>query len=306
MIKDRFARATDILRISVTQNCNLSCPYCHREGECAPCDEMKVSEIERIVRTCARLGVTKVKITGGEPLLRKDIVDVVRQVAGVHGIEEVSMTTNGTMLAGMGSALLDAGLMRVNIGCDSHSSSVLEKTAEKIRPNINELKKAGLDGIKLNMVVLAGVNDDDIEGMIKFSGKMGVTLQLIELLLTKDNSDFYSKHFYSLEDVEHELEVRASSVEIRKMHNRRRFHVDGGVIEVVRPHKNGFCENCRTLRVTSDGKIKPCLMRDDNLLDVLSRMRKGVSDDELKGLILSGIDRREPYVSNGLKVRVSK
>lgn len=295
MTKDRYGREIDTLRISVTQACNLACPYCHREGEDRPKDAMSVDEIRKITSACSILGIKKVKITGGEPLARKDVLEVIRSVSSVRGITEVSMTTNGTMLKGMSKKLKDAGLSRLNIGCDSITSSVLEKTASNIKANILEAKKAGFSSVKLNMVVMNGLNNQNIDDMITFSKECGATLQLIELVRTEHNSVFYSKHFFSLEDIEDDLKRKAESVETRPMHNRKKYHAGGAVIEIVRPHKNGFCENCRTLRVTSDGRIKPCLMRDDNLMDVLGTIRKGADDGQLEGLILEAIGRREPY-----------
>ncbi len=295
MTKDRYGREIDILRISVTQACNLACPYCHREGEDKPKDTMSVDEIRKIASACAILGIKKVKITGGEPLARKDILEVIQSVSSVPGITEVSMTTNGTMLKGMSEKLKDAGLTRLNIGCDSLTSSVLEKTASNIKANILEAKKAGFSSVKLNMVVMKGLNHENIDDMITFSKECGATLQLIELVRTAHNSSFYSKYFFSLEDIEDNLKKIAESVETRPMHNRKKYHAGGAVIEIVRPHKNGFCENCRTLRVTSDGRIKPCLMRDDNLVDVLGKIRSGISGRALEDLILEAIGRREPY-----------
>jgi len=205
------------------------------------------------------------------------------------------MTTNGTMLKGMSKKLKDSGLSRLNIGCDSITSTVLEKTASNIKSNILEAKKAGFTSIKLNMVVMKGLNHQNIDDMITFSKECGSTLQLIELVRTAHNTSFYSKHFFSLEDTENNLKEKAQSVETRSMHNRKKYHVGGALIEIVRPHKNSFCENCRTLRLTSDGRIKPCLMRDDNLVDVLGKIRKGASGTQIESLILEGIERREPY-----------
>ncbi len=296
MIKDRFGRQVDILRISVTQECNLKCPYCHREGEMDKGALMSPEEIAKIVSACARAGIKKVKITGGEPLIRKDIAEIIAQIADIQGIEDISMTTNGVLLSGMARELKIAGLKRINIGCDSYTSSILEKTADNIKPGIVAAKETGLETIKLNMVVLKDVNSDEIFKMIEFSKKYGAILQLIELIETKDSKVFFTEHYYSLKDIEKELASKADTVETRSMHNRRRYHFSGAVVEVVRPNRHDFCANCRTLRVTSDGKIKPCLMRNDNLLDVVCGIREGICDEELEKLILMGIEKREPYV----------
>ncbi len=296
MLKDRFERQIDILRISITQECNLKCPYCHREGESDPKDTMSVDEITKITRASADLGIKKVKITGGEPLMRKEVTDIIRAISSIENIEEISMTTNGTMLKEQACELKKAGLARLNIGCDSLSSSILPKTVDRLKSSIIAAKNAGFDSIKLNMVVLNGVNDNSIKDMTEFSNEQGTTLQLIELIRTKDNSEFFQKYFYSLEDIEKELASKAESIETRPMHNRKRYNLDGATIELVRPHRSEFCANCRTLRITSDGKIRPCLMRNDNLLDILKNIRQGADNGELSRVILEGIQRREPYV----------
>ena len=298
MLKDRFEREIDILRISITQECNLKCPYCHREGETNPVGTMSVDEITKIVQASADLGIKKVKITGGEPLIRKDITDIIRAISQINNIQEISMTTNGTMLKDQAGDLKKAGLTRLNIGCDSLSSSILPKTVDRLKSSIIAAKDAGFNSIKLNMVILNGVNHTDIEDMTEFSKQQNTTLQLIELIRTKENSEFFQKYFYSLKDIEKELASKAESIETRPMHNRKRYNLDGTTIELVRPHKSEFCANCRTLRITSDGKIKPCLMRNDNLLDILKILRQGADNGELTRLILEGIQRREPYVKD--------
>ncbi|MCK5698837.1 MAG: GTP 3',8-cyclase MoaA [Candidatus Aenigmarchaeota archaeon] len=296
MIKDRFGREIDILRISVTQQCNLNCPYCHREGETNIEPVMSPAEIAKIVSACAKAGIKKVKITGGEPLIRKDICEIIAQISHIPGIEDISMTTNGTMLKDTAQNLKKAGLKRINIGCDSYTSSILEKTAHKIKSGIIAAKDAGLDTIKLNMVVLKNVNESDIQNMIEFSKKSGAILQLIELIETKHNKQFFHDHYYPLKGIEKELASKADTIETRSMHNRKKYYLDGAVVEIVRPTRHEFCANCRTLRITSDGKIKPCLMRNDNLLDIVSGIRNGIKDNELNNQILRGIEKREPYV----------
>lgn len=295
MTKDNYGREVDTLRISLTQECNLICPYCHREGEHKPDGTMSEQEIIKIVKASACLGISKIKITGGEPLTRDDITGIIDGISHIEGIEDISMTTNGTMLKSTAKDLKKAGLKRINIGCDSLSSSLLQKTAEKLKPHIIAAKDAGLCPIKLNMVVLRGINENDINSMIEFSKETGTTLQLIELIKTGKNAQFFKDHFHSLRQTEKMLAQSAVSVETREMHKRRIYHLNGAAIEIVRPGKTGFCANCRTLRITSSGKIKPCLMRDDNLKDILTPLRNGANPAELQSLILQGIKQKEPF-----------
>ena len=252
------------LRLSVTQRCNLSCPYCHREGELNPAKEISMEKIEEIIKNAKSIGIKKIKITGGEPLVREGITDVIR-IIKKYNFEEISLVTNGFLLDKYAFELKEAGLNRVNIGCDSLSSSILLKNAENIKSGLRAAKEAGLTPIKLNMVVLKGINDKEIAKMIEFARENDAVLQLIELINIDD--EFYKKHYFSLKEIEKELEKKAIIVVKKEMHNRRQYDLGDVMIEIVRPFTKDFCQNCTRLRITSDGRIKPCLMRNDNLID---------------------------------------
>ena len=252
------------LRLSVTQRCNLSCPYCHREGELNPAKEISMEKIEEIIKNAKSIGIKKIKITGGEPLVREGITDVIR-IIKKYNFEEISLVTNGFLLDKYAFELKEAGLNRVNIGCDSLSSSILLKNVENIKSGLRAAKEAGLTPIKLNMVVLKGINDKEIAKMIEFARENDAVLQLIELINIDD--EFYKKHYFSLKEIEKELEKKAIIVVKKEMHNRRQYDLGDVMIEIVRPFTKDFCQNCTRLRITSDGRIKPCLMRNDNLID---------------------------------------
>jgi len=257
---DPDGRPVTHLRMSVTQECNLSCAYCHREGEEAPGKEMSTEKACRILRAFAEWGVSKLKITGGEPLLRDDICEIVSSAKQV-GFTEASLTTNGTLLPERALDLRRAGLDRLNIGCDSVSSSVLTKTVEAVLPALEAAREAGYTATKLNMVVLKGVNEHEIENMIDFAASQRATLQLIELIPT--GNGYYDRYYFELEQVEESLRARATSVTTRHLHGRRQYHLPGVDVEVVRPFHSHFCSRCTKMRVTSDGSLRPCLMRND-------------------------------------------
>lgn len=261
-MKDKFGRAIDCLRISVTQRCNLNCIYCHHEGEFNPGPELSPLKIKEIIEVFSEMGIRKVKITGGEPLVRTDILEIVKKISGISGIDEVSMTSNGLQLENLAADLKKAGLSRINIGCDS-MTSVLPKNIKKVKKGLAAVRDVGLDPVKINMVVLKGINEGDIEKMIDFARVNHVILQLIELIDV--NKSYYQKHYFPLDDVELELEKKAFQVRTRKMQARNQYFLDGVVVETVRPSKGGFCLKCPKIRLTSDGRIKPCLMRQDNL-----------------------------------------
>jgi cyclic pyranopterin phosphate synthase len=264
-------------------------------------------EISRIAAVAASLGITKVKFTGGEPLTRKDIPDIISGVAPYF--KDVSLTTNGTLLPGLAGKLKAAGLSRVNVSLDS----VVGRTYAKITGTgklgaairgIRAARKAGLVPVKLNMVVLKGLNEQEIPRMIEFAAGEGAVLQLIELEAPKGSlsGEWYSAHHADLLGVESELARKAVRSQTRAMHHRRKYFVQQGAgtveIEVVRPmHNTEFCANCNRLRLSSDGRLVPCLFRGDRGIDVLGPLRKGATDSALAGLFREAVSRREPYWS---------
>ncbi len=301
MLYDNYGRPTINLRVSLTQRCNYRCSYCHHEGELSPSNEMTTEEILRIVKIAVSLGMSKVKLTGGEPLLREDILEIVKGISEISGIVDLSMTTNGSLLGQLARELCENGLMRVNINFPSLNSEVYKELTggniDEVIAGIKEAVNVGLYPVKLNMLVLRGINDKEIPEMIDFARENKVILQLIELEPINIDSAYYLNHHYSLDDIENELKKQAYKVKTRKyMHNRRIYFLQDVKVEVIHPIENTeFCMHCTRLRVTSDGKLKPCLMRNDNLVDILTPMRKGASDEELKLLFMEAVRRREPY-----------
>jgi cyclic pyranopterin phosphate synthase len=305
MITDPYGRPVKSLRISVTQRCNLSCFYCHMEGERLQTNptEMAPQEIERIVEVAASFGVDNVKLTGGEPLLRKDIKEIVKRISGVPGIIEVSMTTNGTLLEGAAGPLKEAGLTRVNVSLDTVKPETYKMITgfdllDAVVSGIREAVEVGLSPVKVNMVLMKGVNDDQVWEMVDFARRNSLILQLIELESSMENpSEVYMRRHLDLAEIENELNKRAEKVIVREMHHRRKYLLPEGVeVEVVRPmHNTEFCRYCNRLRVTSDGRLKPCLFRDDNLVDILGPIRRGAQEADLRKLFLEAVKRRRPY-----------
>ena len=304
-LTDNCGRPLLNLRISITQRCNLKCTYCHREGEVAranvSAEKMSIEEIVRIARVAISLGITRIKLTGGEPLMRQDATEVVKGIAEIPGLRDLSMTTNGLMLDRLAKPLCTAGLKRVNISLPSLNPETYQKlTGGKLENALAGVKaaiEAGFSPVKLNMVILKGINVGDVPEMIDFASDMGVILQLIELDPVNVSSAYYEKHHRLLDDQEAMLRDRALKIETRRlMHNRLIYHLPNVTVEVVHPTENSdFCMHCTRLRVTSDGKLKPCLMRNDNVTDILTPMRKGATDEELKQLFTKANLLREPF-----------
>ena len=263
---------------------------------------MSVDEIVRIARIAVSLGIARVKLTGGEPLMRKDLPEIVAGIAAISGLRDLSLTTNGLLLGGgMAKKLRECGLKRVNISLPSLNPETYRKlTGGKLEDALAGVKaaiEADFCPVKLNMVVLKEVNVDDVPDLIEYAGKNNVVLQLIELDPFNVGDKYYVEHHRSLDDQEEMLRAKAISVEKRPfMHNRLIYHLPNATVEVVKPIENtDFCMHCTRLRVTSDGKLKPCLMINDNLTDILTPIRKGASDEELKQLFVRANWLREPY-----------
>ena len=288
-LKDPYNRPVTNLRVSLTPACNLRCVYCHAEGEVLPEASLSAAEIARIMQVASEFEFRSVKFTGGEPLLRKDLLSVIRSVP--EGMES-SMTTNGTLLAGLAPGLADAGLSRVNVSIDSLNHETYREITgkdclDRVLAGIDASLDAGLTPVKLNVVVLKGINEHEIDDFIRFvKGNRNLVLQLIELMEMK-GCNYHSE----LNGLEQELSERSTQVLTRRMHHRKKYCLEGSEVEVVRPlHNTEFCAFCNRLRVTSDGKLKPCLLRTDNHVDI-----RGKTTDELRELFREAVRRRVPY-----------
>ncbi|HVP95819.1 GTP 3',8-cyclase MoaA [Methanoregula sp.] len=289
VLRDSYGRPVTNLRISLTSRCNLSCIYCHAEGEKDPDSEMSTEEIIDIMNVAANFGIRSIKFTGGEPLIRPDILEILRAVP--PGVES-SITTNGILLSEMAEDLKKAGLRRVNVSLDSLNPETYKRITGcdrlgDVLAGIDAALRAGLTPVKLNMVVLAGINDHEIDDFLNYvRGNRHLVLQLIELMHFKD-CDYHG----DLRGLEAMLASRSNQVLTRRMHHRKKYCLDGAEVEVVRPlHNTEFCAYCNRLRVTSDGKLKPCLLRTDNHISI--RGKKGA---ELEALFRQAVEQREPF-----------
>jgi len=289
LMVDRYGRKVTGLRIALTPRCNLKCIYCHHEGEIDPQREIPAEMAINAARAAADLGVRSLKFTGGEPLLRQDLASLISQMPQEL---DISLTTNGIFLAEQAQDLAEAGLDRLNISLDSLKPGTYRAITggrkgdlERVLAGIDAAKGAGLEPIKLNVVVLKK-NEPQIPDLIEFSRQKGMILQLIELLDLRGlgiSGD--------IERIERGLQEWADRITMREMHRRKKYFIDGAEVEVVRPMDNTeFCAHCTRLRITSDGKIKPCLLRSNNLIDI------GTCDREkIKELLQKANDLREPY-----------
>jgi cyclic pyranopterin phosphate synthase len=305
--KDPFGREVRSLRLSVTQRCDLACSHCHREGQSLSIVEMTPDEIEKLVRIAVSVGVRKIKITGGEPLLREDVLEIVSRISPL--VTEVSLTTNGSQLSRLANPLKLAGLRRVNVSLHTLDPALFAKIcgldlSGQVVEGISAAVRAGLNPVKVNMVVLKDTNEDHIGPMIDFCARSGAVLQLIEFESDRETSNGcqFAKRYYPLKPTEEMLAKQSLETSINELHRRKRYRIpaNGGtvVVEVVRPmHNTEFCSNCSRIRMSSDGRLKPCLLDPGGEVDVLTPMRNGASSHQLRALFLKAIENRKPYWS---------
>lgn len=293
MLRDRFGRVVTNLRIAVTNRCNLRCFYCHKEGEKNPGEEMPADRIIEIAEAFYKLGVKKLKITGGEPLLRKDILDIIQELPA---FDEISMTTNGVLLENYAEELKECGLSRVNVSLDTLDPEKYRFITrvgdiERVLSGISAACDTNLTPVKVNMIVMKGINENEVDDLLKFTNSFNgedikAILQLIELIPFPG----FEKHYFDISTLERKYSKIATQTRVRAMHRRIQYFTPSGVIEFVKPLDNtAFCMHCNRMRVTSDGKLKPCLLR-DSVVDI-----NVLHGEELMNAIARVVGEREPY-----------
>ncbi len=267
---DSYGREISYLRISVTDLCNCRCIYCMpQEGVCKFSREkiLSIEEIEEITRCAAGLGITKVRLTGGEPLIRKGIIDICRRISGIDGIKELCLTTNGLLLQKYAKELADAGVSRVNISIDTLDEekykkitrcSGFEHPLETIFQGMEECRKYGLKANKINAVLMGGINDMEIPDFVELTKDNELQVRFIELMPIGEAKDWDKSVFISSKKV---LEADTRLEEAGESGVSALYRVPGykGTVGLITTISSHFCSQCSRLRLTSDGKLKACL-----------------------------------------------
>ena len=294
---DEFGREVTGIRVSLTDRCNFDCVYCHNEGlgdtrgPMAPQeDEMTADQVVRVLEVVSEFGVDSVKFTGGEPMLRADLTEIIRRCSDSM---DVSMTTNGTFLPGRATGLVDAGLERVNISQDALDSEAFAELTQsgaydRVLEGVEAAVDAGLAPVKLNMVVFEPTAGYVPEMVDHVAENEGLQLQLIEYM---PEIAGHPEWAIDIERVHDWLEDQADHIEHREMHDRARYHVGDGMVEIVDPVENAeFCANCHRVRVTHDGKFKGCLNRHDD-----HRSMGAMTKADIRETFLETVENRVPY-----------
>jgi cyclic pyranopterin phosphate synthase len=297
MLTDGHGREVSGIRVSLTDRCNFDCVYCHNEGlgdtrgPMAPQDdELTTDEVVRILEVVHDYGVDTVKFTGGEPMLREDLEEIVRRVP--EGMS-VSLTTNGTFLPGRAEALEAAGLERVNVSQDAldpEAFAELTQTGayDRVLEGVRAAVDAGLAPVKLNMVVMEPTAGYVPEMVDHVAANDGLQLQLIEYMPEITGHPEWNIDIQRVHDW---LAEQADEIRTREMHDRNRYIVDGGLVEIVDPVENAeFCANCHRVRVTHDGQFKGCLNRHDDHRDMGDRTKP-----EIRAAFRATVENRVPY-----------
>lgn len=298
---DAFSRRFEYLRLSVTDVCNFSCEYCLPHGyQGGPRDFLRRDEILRLVRTFAELGIVKLRLTGGEPLVRRDFLDIVRDVARVPGIERLVMTTNAYRLAPIVADLREAGLHGVNISLDSLDAATFERITGSSRfPSVTAGIDAALDAglsVKVNAILLGGLNDGEIPDFIEYVRDRPVSVRFIELMRTGGNERYFAQHHRRGTLVTDRLEA-AGWMPVRRGRTagpaQEYAHPEYvGRVGVIEPYRTDFCDGCNRLRVTALGGLRLCLFGTGSH-DLRPLLQRDEDGDDLAAAIFAALFHKE-------------
>jgi cyclic pyranopterin phosphate synthase len=294
---DSFSRTIDYLRISVTDRCNLRCLYCmpSRGVRVMPREEiLNYEEIRRLVAVAVRMGVRKVRITGGEPLIRSGIVSCVASLSKIQGLEDISLTTNGTLLEALAKPLKEAGLKRVNISLDTLDSKKYAHITRgdrlvQVWKGIYRALEEDLIPLKVNVVVIRGFNEQELESFAKLTLTMPINLRFIEFMPVGAPDFWKPDRVVRIEEIKSRMERlgRLEPTKIRGNGPARYFQIPGalGTIGFIGAYSDHFCGSCNRMRITCDGRLRPCLFSELEI-DLREPLRRGCSDVEIEGLFL--------------------
>jgi GTP 3',8-cyclase len=303
---DKFGRPITDLRISITDHCNYKCVYCRTGNDGAVYADLPITDYLRMARVLAGLGIKKVRLTGGEPLLRKGVVELVRELAKLQSLDgeplDVAMTTNGHLLAEMAQPLKEAGLNRIKVSTDAVDPDRFARITrvpngyDRVLAGIRSAKRAGLEPVKVNCVLMRGFNEDQIIPFGMFAREERVIVRFIEFMPLEEDRVWSPQVVVNLEEILQRMSEYRPLVEIRHSPSETalRYRFDDGVgeIGIIAPVSHPFCGHCSRIRITSDGKIRTCLFSIWDH-DFYGRMRSGASDEELADFIRGVVQKKE-------------
>jgi cyclic pyranopterin phosphate synthase len=303
---DTYHRRINYMRISVTDRCDMRCIYCTARSvpHLSHDDILRYKEIQRIVQAAVGLGVKSLRITGGEPLVRPDVSALVELLSRVEGISEIALTTNGALLDKYAVELKEAGLKRVNISLDSFRADRFKYITgtdkiEDVLKGIEAAKKAGLDPVKINMVVLRGINDDEVVDFARMSVSEGWHVRYIEYMPFADAEDEGSR-VVAVGDILNLIQQSLGKMEpylpTKGNGPAKYYQLPGaeGTVGFIGAVTDCFCANCNRFRLTADGGLRPCLLEDDEV-DIKGPLRRGASLEELAKLMQEAANMKKEH-----------
>ena len=305
-LADKFGRPITDLRIAVTDQCNYKCVYCRTGNEGALYGDLPFADYLRMARILVGLGINKVRLTGGEPLLRRGIVDFVRDLSQLRTQDgkplDIALTTNGHLLAGMAQPLKDAGLSRVTVSMDAVDPDRFARITrvpggyDHVLAGIRAAKRAGLEPVKVNCVLLRGFNEDQIIPFGMFAREEGVVLRFIEFMPLEEDRVWSRAVVVTLDEIVVRMAEYRPLIEIphARSETARRYRFDDGLgeIGIIAPVSHPFCGHCSRIRITSDGKLRTCLFSVWDH-DLHAQMQRGASDQELETYIRDVVQQKE-------------
>jgi cyclic pyranopterin phosphate synthase len=310
MMRDRNSRLLKDLRISVTDRCNFRCTYCMPDDEyvwIARREILSFEEISRLARLFVALGVDKIRLTGGEPLLRRDLDKLIRQLAAIDGLQDLCLTTNGSLLAEKAAALAAAGLKRLNVSLDTLDAEKFARIRQRgdLRAVVDGLfaaKAAGFHSIKLNAVIERGVNEGDILPLVEFAREHRFTMRFIEYMDVGNANHWLSEKMVPKREIIETINRRYPLREVGRDQSSApavdyEFIDGGGLLGVIASVTEPFCGSCTRGRLTADGKLVTCLFAGCGH-DLKGLLRSGASDDEIRQLIIGVWSRRDDRYSD--------
>ncbi|SHJ07851.1 cyclic pyranopterin monophosphate synthase subunit MoaA [Malonomonas rubra DSM 5091] len=300
-MRDSYARKIDYLRISITDRCNLRCRYCMPEEGVASVGHgavLSYEELYRVARIAVERGVRKIRLTGGEPLVRKGVVDFIASLVALPEKPELTLTTNGVLLSDYAEPLRQAGLARINVSLDSLQAERFKQITRRdqlqsVLDGLRAAEAAGLAPIKINMVPIRGVNEDEIAAFARLSYKHNWEVRFIEFMPVSSGLDYTDRQLYPAVQIKQDLEQVAPLVPEQRqgiLGPARIYRLQGavGTVGIIHAVSSHFCRECNRLRLTADGQLRPCLLSDHEI-DLRSVLRSGADDEKVANVLLRSV-----------------
>ncbi|MGD8315712.1 MAG: GTP 3',8-cyclase MoaA [Syntrophobacterales bacterium] len=304
LLTDRYHRPIDYLRVSITDRCDLRCIYCTPLGGSPKLDHddiLSYEEFLHIIQVAVDMGITKVRITGGEPLVRKGVTDFCRRLAALPGLHSLSLTTNGVMLEEFAQDIYSAGIHRINISLDTLQPQKFLRITRRdefhrVWRGIQAAETVGFNPIKINVVVMRGINEDEVLDLAKLTLERTYHIRFIEFMDLNNDSNWLHEHYISADEILANLNGLAPLEQITSRHTNgpaRHFRWPDakGVVGIISPISHHFCPSCNRIRLTADGKLRNCLFSDQEV-DIKSPLRQGATEADLAHILRDSIDNK--------------